>query len=54
LSAVDEQLGAGSSSMQVVADPLTDARGDPAHRIDPAQVAQLLASVRARLADPEP
>lgn len=38
-------------TLQVVRDALTQRHGDPASRIDPAQVAQLLAMVRARLAE---
>jgi hypothetical protein len=38
-------------TLQVVRDALAQRHGDPARRIDPAQVAQLLAVVRARLAE---
>jgi hypothetical protein len=38
-------------TLQVVRDALKQRHGDPASRIDPAQVAQLLAVVRARLAE---
>jgi hypothetical protein len=38
-------------TLGVVRDALHQRHRDPAHRIDPAQVAQLLAMVRARLAE---
>jgi len=38
-------------TLGVVGDALRRRRGDPATRIDPAQVGQLLAVVRARLAE---
>jgi aminoglycoside adenylyltransferase-like protein len=38
-------------TLQVVGDALRRRHGDPAARIDPAQVARLLAVVRARVAE---
>jgi predicted nucleotidyltransferase len=41
-------------TLQVVRDALKQRQGDPASRIDPGQVAQLLTLVRARLAEKRP
>ena len=41
-------------TLQVVRDALKQRQGDPASRIDPGRVAQLLTLVRARLAEKRP